>query len=85
MSNPKGYSAPNKTTTISPAIKALDKDKGISSEPPKRLEGKKYFKCHGYRHPQADCPNRKTLTIREVEEILAIEEATSEKEVEDED
>ena len=32
-----------------------------------------------------DCPNRRTLTIRDLEEIQDIEEATSEEEVEDED
>jgi len=32
-----------------------------------------------------DCPNQKTLTIREVEKIQAIDEATSEEEVEDGD
>jgi len=31
-----------------------------------------------------NCPNQRTLTIREVEEIEATEEATSEEEVEDE-
>ena len=32
-----------------------------------------------------NCPNRRTLTIREVEEIQAIEEATREEEVGDQD
>jgi len=34
---------------------------------------------------QANCPNQKILTISEVKEIEAIEEATSGEEVEDED
>ena len=32
-----------------------------------------------------DCPNQRTLTIKEVEEIQAIEEATSKEELEEED
>jgi len=49
------------------------------------LEGKKCFKCHGYGHFQANYPNRKTLTIREVEEIQALEEETTYEEFENED
>jgi len=56
-STPKGYSAPNKAITTSTPLKTLDKGKGIATEPPKRLEGKKCFKCHGYGHFQADYPN----------------------------
>ena len=66
-----------KVETPPSQVKALDKGKGIASEPPKRFEGKKYFKCHGFGHFQADCPNRKALTIKEVEEIRAIEEESS--------
>ena len=57
----------------------------ITGEPPKRLEGTKCFKCHGYGDFQADYPNRRTLAIREVEEIQAIEEATTEQESKNED
>jgi len=45
------------------------------------LEGKKCFKCYGYEYFQIDCPLRKALIIREVEEIQAIEEKSSEEEV----
>ena len=48
-------------------------------------EGKKCFKCHGYRHFQANYPNRRTLSIREVDEIQAIEEEESEGEYEEDD
>jgi len=66
-------------------FKALDKGKGIASEPLKRLKEKKCFKCHYCGHLQADCPNRRTLTIREVEEIQAIEEEAIEENYEEED
>jgi len=58
---------------------------GISSEPPKRLEGKKCFKCHCYSHFQADFPSAKNLTISEVEEIQALDKETSEEEFDNED
>jgi len=45
------------------------------------LDGKRCFKCHGYGHFQGGCPNWRNLTIREVEEIQAIQEVTSEEEL----
>jgi len=48
QSTPKDYSSTNKVDTTPMPIKTLDKGKGIVSEPPKRLEGKKCFKCHDY-------------------------------------
>ena len=49
------------------------------------LEEKKRFKSHGYGHFQVNCLNRRTLTIREVEEIQPIEEDANEEEFEEED
>ena len=51
----------------------------------KRLKGKKCFKWYGYGHFQEDYPNRRTLSIREVEEIQSLEEEISEEEFEEED
>ena len=65
--------------------KLLDKGKRIACELPNKLEGKKRFKCHCHGHFQADCPNRRALTIRELEELQAIEEATSEEEFKNKD
>jgi len=39
------------------------------------------FRCHGYGHFQIDCHNRKTFTIREVQEIQAIEEQSGNEEI----
>ncbi|GAV72536.1 gag-asp_proteas domain-containing protein, partial [Cephalotus follicularis] len=32
---------------------------------------KKCFKCHGYEHFQAECPNKRVMTLKEIEEIEA--------------
>ena len=57
QSTPWSFPSYNQGDTIPTPIKASDKGKWITIEPPKRLEGKKSFKCHGYGHFQADCPN----------------------------
>jgi len=64
--HPNGYFYHNKVDTAPAPTKVFNKGKGIDSEPSKRLEGKKCFKCHGYRDFLADYPNWRTLTIREV-------------------
>ncbi|KAK4266187.1 hypothetical protein QN277_027147 [Acacia crassicarpa] len=35
----------------------------------KKLDGKECFKWQGYDHFQADCPNRRVMTLKEIEEI----------------
>ena len=63
-------------------VKDLDKGKSIASEPPKKLERKKYFKYHDYGNLQIDYPNTKAFTILQVEEIQAIEEESNKEEIE---
>lgn len=65
----KGFSSHLLTKTTPTPTKTLHKDQGIASDPLKRLEGKK-CNCYGYRHFQANCPCRKILTIRVIDEIL---------------
>ena len=45
-----------------------DKGKAIVKEFPRQLDGKRCFKCQGYGHFQADCPNRR-VPLKEIEEI----------------
>ena len=66
-----------------PEVKALDKVKGITSEPSTKLEEKKCLKCHGFRYFQDDFPNAKAFNISEVEEIRVIEEESCEEEEEE--
>ena len=49
--------------------KSKDKGKGIVKEFPKKLDGKRCFKWQRYGHFQADCLNRRALTIKEIKEI----------------
>ena len=43
------------------------------------------FKCQGYGHFQANCPNRRALTIKKVEEIDQIHLETSKEDEEKEE
>jgi len=56
-STPKVFSCHNKIDHTPTPINEFDKDRGIFSEPSKRLDGKKCFTCHGYGHFQAYYPN----------------------------
>jgi hypothetical protein len=50
------------------AAKEKDKGKGILSTPDKKSNVKCY-KCQGYGHYQADCPNKRVMTLMEIETI----------------
>jgi len=63
-----------------PQVEPFEKGKKIASESPKKLEDKKCFKCHGFRHFRADCSNKMVLTLRKVKEIQVIEDEPSEEE-----
>ncbi|GAV90675.1 hypothetical protein CFOL_v3_34081 [Cephalotus follicularis] len=43
---------------------------------------KRYFKCHGYGHFQAECPNKRVKSIKDIEEI---KDGPKEKEQEEKD
>ena len=67
-----------KAETILKDSKVPDKGKGIVKEFPKKLDGKRCFKCQSYGHFQADCPNIRALTIKEIKEIGQINLESSE-------
>jgi len=58
----RGTFTHNDIETPCPKVMAIDKGKGIASEPPKRLEGMKCFKCPNFGNFQDDCANR-TLSL----------------------
>ena len=57
-----------------------DKGKG-PADPPK----KKCFKCQGLGHFQAECPNRRVMTLKEVEEVNVLEDEEDEMPIYDEE
>ena len=40
--------------------------------------GRKYFKCHSFRHIDSDCPNRKIITLVEYHSDGGVDEAYDE-------
>jgi len=61
----------------------VDKGKALTlpspKELPKKLKGKKCFKCQGYGNFQYDCPNQRVMTMQEVEEVDALLMKTQEE------
>jgi len=57
-------------------ILRVDKGKAVAlpspKKFPKKLEGKKCFKCQGYGHFRHDCPNQRVMSMQEVEEVNAL-------------
>ena len=54
---------PHKPEVTSKETGSKDKGKAFTKEIPRQLDGKKRFKCQGYGHFPADCPNRRVLTL----------------------
>ncbi|CAL9132721.1 unnamed protein product [Musa textilis] len=70
----------SKIESMSTKYKGEEKSAKPSKEFRKKLEGdtRKCFKCHGFGHFQANCPNRRVMTLQEIEEInSALQEAES--------
>jgi len=67
-SPPKSYSTPKPETQLKGHL-PRDKGKGVVTKFPKQLHSKRYFKCQIYGYFQDECPNRKALIIKEIEEI----------------
>jgi len=75
----------NTSSRLEPTPKEVggrDKGKDIVIEFPKQLDGKICFKCQGYDHFQANCPNIRVLTLKEIQKIdhFALEVAEEEEE-----
>lgn len=51
--------------------KKKEKATEFVKELPKNADGsiQKCFKCHGYGHYQADCPDRRVITLQKIEKI----------------
>jgi len=59
---------PTKTESTSRDVGNQDTRK-VLTKGSSKLDGKKCFKCQGYGHFVADCPNRRVLTLKEMDEI----------------
>jgi len=81
---PKPFS-PLKPDTTPKESGKQDKAKAFTKEVPRQLDGRKCFKCQGYGHFQADCPNRRVLTLKEIEEIDLLTTELAEQELEEEE
>jgi len=62
-----------------------DKTKAFVKEVPRQLDGQKCFKCQGYGHFQADCPNRRVLSLKEIEKIDYLTSELVKEELEEEE
>ena len=71
---------PKESESVSKSFKGKEKMGEASKEP----KGKKCFKCHGFGHFQAQCPNQRALTMKEVEELQREVETEEEEPVYDE-
>ena len=77
---PKPF-VPSRLEVTPKESESKDKGKPFVKEFPKQLDGKRCFKCYGYGHFQANCPNRRVLDLKEIKEIdhFALELAEKEK------
>ena len=78
------YSAP-KTNTLPEEDKSKDKGKGIVEEFHEKLDSKRCFRCQEHGQFQADCPNKRALTIKEIEQIdqIYLETSKEDEEIEE--
>ncbi|GAV58444.1 hypothetical protein CFOL_v3_01978 [Cephalotus follicularis] len=70
MSSSKGYSLTKPEATMKDRGKTKVDDPLKEKSNPTRSD-KKCFKCHGYGHFQAEYPNKRVVTLKEIEEIEA--------------
>ena len=64
-SQPDSQPALKPSTTGQQSFRGKEKETGGSKEP----VGRKCFKCHGFGHFQAQCPNQRALTAKEIESL----------------
>jgi len=77
--------SPQKPEVTPKEFGSKDKGKPFVKEVPRQLEDQKCFKCQGYGHFQADCPNRRVLTLKKIEEIDHLASEVVEEEGEEEE